>query len=71
MSMSQKHYQATAEIFKEVLDIYHDDSDYSMAARDGIKSIARRMVVMMYADNNCFNKDKWYRAAGLPQLADN
>lgn len=69
--LSRKHYDLTADIFLEVTRIYQDDSDYSMAARDAIKSLAIRMVEMMYAENNSFKKDKWYRAAGLPQLARN
>ena len=56
--MYQKNYEAIAKIIKE----YHQYGD---------PQLVRKLADYFYADNNRFKRDKFYRACGFPELADN
>ena len=56
--MSQKDYEAIAAIIRK----YHQYGDPQLVIE---------LADYFYADNNRFKRDKFYRAAGFPELADN
>jgi hypothetical protein len=75
MPATQRLYKEAAREFKEQRDIITlDNPNVSLVQSlmlDTIKGSVCRMAVVFKWDNPNFNADKFFRACGLPELADN
>ena len=70
--MSRKHYIATAQIIQELVEIAPGTgSAYDHGFKDATGFAAQRLAIMFATDNPRFDHDRFYRACGLPELADN
>lgn len=74
--MSRKHYIAAAAIIKRRLDWILKTGGRALTTADHaalatLEVVALDMAVMFAADNSRFSRDRFFRAAGFPELADN
>ena len=62
MSMSKKDYVKVASIIHTALQ----ESDPSYDAWASVAEVGQRLADMFAADNPRFDRDRFYKAAGLP-----
>lgn len=63
--MYRRDFTAVADLIKEQLDSH--DPAFDQAARDSIARIARSMADLFMCRNQRFDRQRFYRAAGLDE----